>query len=248
MPSRKQSKSRHKLSFAVDRSEIDISSDWVQAVMEPPSLPSPAVSPPQGPPFSARETKNATVETVATVEATATVEHSAPVVNKATVADNATDALFEEIHAATVEIIATVARDATVATISTVAASAGHRALRLRPIHRITDGLTPGQYSVYRLMFENGECRAPGANRLFRGGYVDLVRLTGLSKRGIQNVIAELQAKFVISLHQAPGYHRSETSVYEVPPEQQVLDGWFAQGLRYAAGKSKNLMNITTVA
>jgi hypothetical protein len=116
----------------------------------------------------------------------------------------------------------------------------------LRPIQRITDGLTPGQYSVYSLMFERGETQDNHA-RLFRGGYVDLVRLTGLSKRGIQNVIAELQAKSVISIHQAPGYHRSQTTVYEVPPEQAVLERWYGKGLRYASGKSKNLVTIATV-
>ena len=75
----------------------------------------------------------------------------------------------------------------------------------------------------------------------------DLVRLTGLSKRGIQNVIAELQAKSVITIHQAPGYHRSQTTVYEVPAEQTILDRWFTKGLRYASGKSKNLVTIATV-
>lgn len=121
------------------------------------------------------------------------------------------------------------------------------RTVRLRPIQRITDGLTPGQFSVYSLMFERGEHRPDSSMRLFRGGYVDLVRLTGLSKRGIQNVIAELQAKSVISIHQAPGYHRSQTTVYDVPPEQTILDRWFGKGLRYASGKSKNLVTIATV-
>ena len=136
------------------------------------------------------------------------------------------------------EIHSTVVNNATVA---------ARRTVRLRPIQRITDGLTPGQFSVYSLMFERGEARPQTTLRLFRGGYVDLVRLTGLSKRGIQNVIAELQAKSVITIHQAPGYHRSQTTVYEVPAEQTILDRWFSKGLRYASGKSKNLVTIATV-
>ncbi len=298
---RKSAKSRHKLSFAVDRSEIDISSDWVQAVMEPPP-PAPRVpaTPPGSvvesinPSFSSDSENSATVEPAATVahttpvannaavEFNSSVANNAAVANNATAEENTTGALFgvfkdatvennatvEHNYTATVEQIATVARpvkDATVEDIATVVDNAPvafsttvafratvgvpapKRTVRLRPIQRITDGLTPGQYSVYSLMFERGETREASTVRLFRGGYVDLVRLTGLSKRGIQNVIAELQAKSVISIHQAPGYHRSQTTVYDVPHEQAVLDRWFAKGLRYASGKSKNLVTIATV-
>lgn len=164
---------------------------------------------------------------------TATVEENAPVEPIASVAKDSTVAINSSV-----EPFATVVNTATVAV---------RRTVRLRPIQRITDGLTPGQFSVYSLMFERGEHRPDSSMRLFRGGYVDLVRLTGLSKRGIQNVIAELQAKSVISIHQAPGYHRSQTTVYDVPPEQTILDRWFAKGLRYASGKSKNLVTIATV-
>lgn len=283
---RKSAKSRHKLSFAVDRSEIDISSDWVQAVMEPPP-PVPRPAAPATPAFSSDSKNSATVEPVATVAHpapvansaavadNAPVENNAAVENNATAADNTTGALFEATDAATVANIATVKTEtATVVPIATVeqtapvainatvkpslsvainatvanpATVAPKRTVRLRPIQRITDGLTPGQYSVYSLMFDQGEPRSNDSVRLFRGGYVDLVRLTGLSKRGIQNVIAELQAKSVISIHQAPGYHRSQTTVYDVPPEQAVLDRWFAKGFRYASGKSKNLVTIATV-
>jgi hypothetical protein len=283
---RKSAKSRHKLSFAVDRSEIDISSDWVQAVMEPPP---PAARPRETatPVFSSDNKNNATVEPVATVAHpapvaknapvadNAPVENNAAVANKATAADNTTGALFGATDSTTVEnnatvndenttveLIATVEKTASVAinatvkppspvvmnsTVANPATVTPKRTVRLRPIQRITDGLTPGQYSVYSLMFDQGEPRPNDSVRLFRGGYVDLVRLTGLSKRGIQNVIAELQAKSVISIHQAPGYHRSQTTVYDVPPEQTVLDRWFAKGLRYASGKSKNLVTIATV-
>lgn len=233
MPSPKTSRLRHKLSFAVDRAEIDISSDWVQAVMQPPSLPSV--------PGSAPEINSATVE------AAATVEHNPPVAKNATVTENTTGALFECSYDATVEINTTVDNNATVEKNPTVEGLQQRRTLRLRPIRQITDGLTPGQQLVYERMFEKGEPDLTSGRRLFRGGYIDLVRLTGLSKRGIQNVVAELQDKSVITLHQAPGYHRSQTSVYEVAPKQVVLERWFAQGLRYATGKSKRLLNITSV-
>lgn len=212
----------------------------------------------------------------AAVADNSSVENNAAVANNSTAEDNTTGALFEASQASTVannttvstpaastvelfttveqntpvEITATAAINTPVAPIATVvnnATVAATRTVRLRPIQRITDGLTPGQFSVYSLMFERGEARPQTTLRLFRGGYVDLVRLTGLSKRGIQNVIAELQAKSVISIHQAPGYHRSQTTVYEVPTEQMILDRWFTKGFRYAAGKSKNLVTIATV-
>jgi carbonic anhydrase/acetyltransferase-like protein (isoleucine patch superfamily) len=212
----------------------------------------------------------------AAVADNSSVENNAAVENNATAADNTTGALFGGSKSATVansttvnhppgptvasfatvaetapvELNPTVAKHAPVDHYSTVeqnATVAPRRTVRLRSIQRITDGLTPGQYSVYSLMFERGEARTQTTLRLFRGGYVDLVRLTGLSKRGIQNVIAELQAKFVISIHQAPGYHRSQTTIYEVPAEQTILDRWFSKGLRYASGKSKNLVTSATV-
>jgi hypothetical protein len=114
---------------------------------------------------------------------------------------------------------------------------------RPRPIRRITDALTPGQYAVYSLMFEAGES-VEGGDHIYRGGYADLCRLTGLSKRGIQNIVGELQEKFVIQIHQAPGYHRTETSAYRVPAAEHVLSLWFSRGLRYALGKSKTLSSV----
>ena len=111
---------------------------------------------------------------------------------------------------------------------------------RRRPILRVTDGLTPGQYAVYSLMYEAGESAAGGA-RIYKGGYADLARLTGLSKRGVQNVVAELQAKLVIRIHQQPGYRRTETSAYLVPDSGGVLRRWVSQGWRHALGKSKVL-------
>jgi len=122
------------------------------------------------------------------------------------------------------------------------------RTLRLRPIRRVTDGLTPGQFAVYIQMHEQGDPQPGQGGRLFRGGYLDLCRLTGLSKRGVQNVVAELQAKAVIAIQQAPGHHKTQTTVYWVKGEEAILAGWFASGWRYAAGKGKTLVNPATVA
>jgi hypothetical protein len=112
---------------------------------------------------------------------------------------------------------------------------------RPRPIRRITDGLTPGQYAVYRLMYEEGQGGEPSA-RIYTGGYADLRQLTGLSKRGIQNIVAELQAKQVIRVNQKPGYHRTETTSYVVPDVETVLQTWLGNRWRYALGKSKVLV------
>jgi len=99
-------------------------------------------------------------------------------------------------------------------------------------------------------MYEKGEAETeePASRlRLFRGGYLDLCRLTGLSKRGVQNVVAELQAKHVISIRQAPGHHKTQTTIYAVPREEAVLEGWWSRGLEYAVGKGKTLVNSATV-
>ena len=90
-------------------------------------------------------------------------------------------------------------------------------------------------------MYEAGD-PATGSSRIYKGGYADLGRLTGLSKRGIQNIVAELQAKEVIRIHQQPGYHRTETSAYLVPEAGTVLQAWFSKGWRRALGKSKALI------
>jgi hypothetical protein len=100
--------------------------------------------------------------------------------------------------------------------------------------------LTPGQFAVYRLMYEAGQDASESA-RIYTGGYADLGRLTGLSKRGIQNIVAELQIKQVIRVHQKPGYHRTETTSYQVPDAESVMKTWFANGWRFAFGKSKVL-------
>jgi hypothetical protein len=104
----------------------------------------------------------------------------------------------------------------------------------------VTDGLTPGQYAVYHQMYEAGEVSSE-AGRVYRGGYADLGRLTGLSKRGLQNIVAELQQKAVIEVHQKPGHHRIETTAYRVPGPKEILQAWFSRGWRHAVGKSKAL-------
>ena len=273
MKSEKPAKPRHKLSFAVDREDIDTSTNWVDAVVLRPSPAAPAPAEREKSTFFVRPSKSATVERPATGTASATEAPSATGAQKATDAEKATVALFEGTHAATVVNNATVAQLATVAVpdrrapvvakqphSTTVAFSTtvvtdttvaglppGPRTFRLRPLRRITDGLTPGQFAVYSLMFEKAEAQAGRGSRFYQGGYVDLCRLTGLSKRGIQNAVAELLRKSVLSIHQAPGYHRTQTTVYEVPAEDAVMNTWFGMGFRYALGKSKTLVNLATV-
>jgi hypothetical protein len=91
-------------------------------------------------------------------------------------------------------------------------------------------------------MYGAGESTA-NSSRIYKGGYADLGRLTGLSKRGIQNIVAELQAKQAISIHQQPGYHRTETTAYLVPEAGAVVQLWFSKGWRRALGKSKTLIS-----
>ena len=215
--------------------------------------------------------KSDTGEKCSSVEKTATVAQAAPVANDAPAmlgedstssSDSSTVAEF-----ATGEEKTTVDQNApavfgvqndpgkpkasnpaTVAMSSTVAdwpegalsSNRANRVPRRRPIVRVTDGLTPGQYAVYSLMYEAGQS-VSGSARVYKGGYADLGRLTGFSKRGLQNVIAELQSKHVIELHQHPGYHRTETSAYLVPDPAAVIARWISMGHRFAVGKSKAL-------
>jgi hypothetical protein len=92
-------------------------------------------------------------------------------------------------------------------------------------------------------MYEAGE-DGGGLSRIYTGGYADLRRLTGLSKRGIQNIVMELQTKQVLRIDQRPGYYRTETTAYLVPDDESVLKTWFSNGWRYALGKSKALTGI----
>lgn len=240
------SKAKPKLSFSVDRSEFDISSDWVQAVMAQPSL-SRSEAPFFSPPIN-----NATDASSTTAESKATEEISASVAEIATGGESGPVPELnttEEKTTTVAEFLAEVglrSSDRAIHT-STVAKTSPVRVWKMRPLRRVTDGLTPGQYAVYSLMLANGEVGTAG-ERVYRGGYADLGRLTGLSKRGIQNVIAELQEKAVITLHTAPGHHRSQTSAYLVPSPEAVVDAWRAHGWRFAVGKSKALTNGATVA
>ena len=186
----------------------------------------------------------ATAENSSTVESRNTVEPSTTVALLTTDALSATgDPLATDEQPTTdytTSTLISIQHDsATVALSATVVSSATRRPTP-RPIHRVTDGLTPGQYAVYSLMYGAGK-QADGATHIYKGGYADLGRLTGLSKRGLQNIIAELQAKRVIRIHQAPGYHRTETSAYLVPSPDEVLAAWHSRGWRYALGKSKTL-------
>jgi hypothetical protein len=291
MKAKKTAPLRRRISFAVDRDEIEINSDWVDAVMASPSAsahdPSPVgafPAPPAAPDgalFFAPDKNSATEEQTSTGEKSATdeectsvennsavdkftaVERIAAVEGKAPVEQYTTVAIFPTVteylaynqqqpkttHNAkpgqAVVDNATVAYIATGEQYSTDAqfiSTNDHRVARPRPIVRVTDGLTPGQYAVYSLMYEAGESTG-GSSRIYKGGYADLGRLTGLSKRGIQNIVADLQAKHVISIHQQPGYHRTETSAYLIPDMGTVLQLWFSKGWRRAVGKSKTLIS-----
>jgi len=293
MKAKRTAQPRRRISFAVDRDEIEINSDWVDAVM---ATPAPA-SPPTPPPstvvsfpaprkeetdlFFAPEQNTATdeqsttgekgatgaectsvenssaVDKVAPVAESSAVEVRPPVENKATVAQFATVGVERPQNERVsglrpsldqplaVENNATVEHNSSGEERSTGESSAStkdHRVPRPRTIVRVTDGLTPGQYAVYSLMYESGEGTG-GSTRIYKGGYADLGRLTGLSKRGIQNIVAELQAKEVIRIHQQPGYHRTETSAYLVPDPEAVVQLWFEKGWRRALGKSKALIS-----
>jgi hypothetical protein len=245
MKQKKSSPSKPKLSFTVDRSEFDISSDWVQAVMRPPSLPA-APSP-----FFSPDINNATGVSSATAEQNDSVAEITPaainsgVAEISTVVETTTDKTGEIATVANITTLQTVEYNPPVEHNATVVAF--RSPWKLRPLRRITDGLTPGQYAVYSLMFENADA-GEGGERLYRGGYADIGRLTGLSKRGIQNVIGELQEKGVIRLHRAPGHHRLQTSAYIVPNPDSVLAVWSTRGWRFAFGKSKRLTDGATVA
>ncbi len=292
MKAKRTAPPRRRVSFAVDRDEIEINSDWVDAVMSPVTASAPRdaaplvpflAPPPIASPapdaaeavFFATDENTATgaesatdeqctsvendsavdkvtpvaqitaVENESSVEQAATVEVSTTVADGATIEDAAANPVSARRTNTSVEQNTTVVHSATDEFISTGERSIStrdHRRPRPRPILRVTDGLTPGQYAVYSLMYQAGE--GTGASfRIYKGGYADLGRLTGLSKRGIQNIVAELQAKQVIRIHQQPGYHRSETSAYLVPDPDSVLHTWFGNGWRHALGKSKNLVN-----
>ena len=207
--------------------------------------------------LSAPDARCSSVEITAAVVDTSTVEQStpdtliAPVVMSTPVADTAPVDDFTSVdHVATdpdpisdssVAVFPhRIGNTATGAHIATGVLVTGTRTWRPRPIRRITDGLTPGQYTVYRLMYEAAE-GAGESPRIYTGGYADLRRLTGLSKRGIQNIVAELQSKQVLLVHQRPGYHRTQTTSYAVPDAENVLQIWAANGWRTAIGKSKTL-------
>jgi hypothetical protein len=278
MKSKKTASSRRRISFAVDRDEIEVNSDWVEAVMAKPNRhvadlpasppPDPAPKTPQGL-FFAPDTNNATDELNAPGAGCSSVEITAAVVETATVVQSAPVALITPVvtntpvahitpvaNVASVEHSATVSKNVPVAvppiavdllnsatgveTATGALLGGGTRVWRPRPIRRITDGLTPGQYAVYRLMYEAAD-GAGESPRIYTGGYADLRRLTGLSKRGIQNIVAELQTKLVLRVHQRPGYHRTQTTSYAVPDAENLLEIWAANGWRNAVGKSKTL-------
>ena len=232
---------RSRISFAVDREEIDINSDWVSAVLHSPaerdSAPGPHTSGPHG-------ADSATEANITTAALSTTDGGDVSVAQQATVVFNDTVA-----KTSPGTIITTARQEDTGAQFATVelpGPPAISRQYRPRRIRSIVDGLTPGQFTVYSLMWQKG-AGDEGQGRLYGGGYRSLCDLAGMSKRGIQNVVVDLQRKEVISVHQAPGYHRSQFSVYRVLAEDEVLALWRQRGYIYAIGKGKALANTTTV-
>jgi hypothetical protein len=251
MKGKNSPRKHNKLSFVVDRDEIDINSDWVSAVLRSPVAED----------RTARDSRNlpsnetsggTTVETSAPVVANATVVDIATVVKSASVAINntvvkiATDKLNAPVrNFATVEVAREEETAANPDAVAENAVRKSGRRQKPRRIRTILDGLTPGQFTVYSLMWQRGQPAGEG-KRLYAGGYSALCDLTGMSKRGIQNVVGELQRKGPISIHQAPGYHRTQFSIYQVLGENEVLALWKLQGYQFALGKGKEL--ISTVA
>jgi len=249
---------RNKLSFVVDRDEIDINSDWVSAVLRSPAEEDNIAhrsenSPPPGRADISYGEKHATVASLSPVEnnTTKAVKDNATDKQHATVAGFAS-VVLSTTGAKNLSVVKTATvvknvKDATVelaATVGKTAIPEPRRHPKPRPIRSILDGLTPGQFTVYSLMWRKGGPCGEG-KRLYGGGYRALCDLTGMSKRGIQNVVAELQDKGPLSIHQAPGYHRTQFSVYEVLGEEQVLQLWRQRGYQYAFGKAKTLSAFT---
>jgi hypothetical protein len=73
--------------------------------------------------------------------------------------------------------------------------------------------------------------------RFGRGGHQP-----GHESAAPRNIVAELQAKQVIRMHQQPGYHRTATSPYLVPDADSILRTWLGHGWRHAVGESKSLV------
>jgi len=238
------SKPRPKLSFAVDRDEIGITSEWADTFISGPvalvrNNATGAESAPGADSSSGAD--NAT----GAPDLDATVEQNVPVVQNTTVALKppvAITATVEEdgtgLDHSTVEPHTSVALSTTDAGY-TNRTSPEYRRPKAKPLRSVADGLTPGQLLVYTQMYAKGEGQG---TRFYRGGYQSLCALTGLSKRGLQNVIGELQAKSVVSIETAPGHKPTQVSVYRVRPEGEVLQFWHAAGLRFVIGKGKVLL------
>ena len=159
----KPSRPRPKLSFAVDRAEIDISSEWVPQVVQ---------QPPTAPPVPAAE----------------------PVLN-------------------------------------TLA----------RPIKTFEQALTSSELAFYSALYGQGDGQ-PDGSRLARAGYRKVCELTGMSKRNVQIVRKRLEQKHAITIEQAPGFTRTETTAYRVYPKEAILRKWHTLGLTHVRGKGKLLV------
>jgi hypothetical protein len=190
----------------------------------------------------------------ATVEKSATVEKIATVETTVAIASDSRDGLLSETEdpcpsqaigegsgpSRAAENTATVANETTVVFLATVQTVAS-LPVNAKPIHTAMSALTPGQWLVYRALLEAGQQDRNGRT-LFEGGYHDLCRRTGMSKRGVQNVIAELQAKGAVERYRLPGHHRSQPTVYQIWPEPVLLRRWSEAGYSHVLGKSRILL------
>ena len=207
-----------KLSFSVNREDIETRSDWASAVIDQ-CRPQGAAPDPASNPDAVTEDETATVAN----HATQSRDSGESMATASNVEDQAPDA-----------DAATAAHSATVAPGSVKG---------LRPLRHLADGLTPGQFTLYTLMYEGGRETGEGS-RLFRAGYAELGRLSGLSKRGIQNIVDALEQKSAVSVETAPGYRRTETTAYRVYSGSRIVQKWHEDGYQYVLPKGRQLVKV----
>ena len=207
-----------KLSFSVNREDIETRSDWASAVID------------QCRPSGAAPDPASNPDAVAGDEA-------------ATVANHAIQVRDSSGSTVTAPNVESQAPDADVATAAQCATAAVGSVKGLRPLRHLADGLTPGQFTLYTLMYERGLETGEGS-RLFRAGYAELGRLSGLSKRGIQNIVDALEQKSAVSVETAPGYRRSETTAYRVYSGSRIVQKWHEHGYWYVLPKGRQLVKV----
>lgn len=222
MSEKRRRRSPEKPKFAVDREELGISSGWAEQYRPPAPAPATSTDAAGGGDKCVKlrtsDELYATEDTPATAELYGTAQRHSTVEIDAPVSDNTAPAATPEAQHDT-----------------TVPLRSPDRGRR-KPLRRVADGLTPAELAIYNVML-----REQTPEGLYRGGYNDLCQLTGLSKRGVQNSIAELREKGAITIDKSPGHHRSEVSVYKVATERQILESWHEAGHREVIGRGRIL-------